>query len=65
MVAYFKSSDDSDSFYSRYRMKRELSDDELGGKERILLNAFRVSELLSIYVLSIQMRVLNDPQDAE
>ena len=65
MVAYFKSSDDSDSFYSRYRMKRELSDDELGGKERILLNAFCVSELLSIYVLSIQMTVLNDPQDAE
>ena len=65
MVAYFKSSDDSDSFYSRYRMKRELSDDELGGKERILLNAFCVSEFLSIYVLSIQMRVLNDPQDAE
>ena len=39
MVAYFKSSDDSDSFYSRYRMKRELSDDELGGKKRILQSA--------------------------
>ena len=48
MVAYFKSSDDSDSFYSRYRMKRELSDDELGGKERILLNAFCASERLLI-----------------
>ena len=60
MVAYFKSSDDSDSFYSRYRMKRELSDDELGGKERILLNGFCVSELLSM-----QMRALNDPQDVE
>ena len=60
MVAYFKSSDDSDSFYSRYRMKRELGDDELGGKERILLNGFCVSELLSM-----QMRALNDPQDVE
>ena len=46
-------------------MKRELGDDELGGKERILQKGFCVSELLSIYVLSIQMRVLNDPQDVK
>jgi len=28
MVAYFKSSDENDSFYSRYRIKREINDEE-------------------------------------
>ena len=39
MVAYFKSSDENDSFYSRYRIKREINDekDELRGMENIFL----------------------------
>ena len=33
MVAYFKSSDDNDSLYTRYRIKRDINEDE-GETER-------------------------------
>ena len=43
MVAYFKSSDDNDSLYTRYRIKRDINEDEeeLGGMENNLLKSLK------------------------
>ena len=50
MVAYFKSSDDNDSFYSRYRIKRELNEEEeLRGMEKFYS---KLSEIIGEWVVT-------------